>query len=46
VIRVKLERDRALVESPCLRIRTGRYDRFLWWHRRPRYFRYDRKADG
>lgn len=36
------ERDRPLTASPCLRIRTARYDRYLWWHRRPRYRRYDR----
>jgi len=46
MIQIKLERDGSLVSSPCLRIRTARYDRFLWWSRRPRFLRYDRRADA
>lgn len=45
MIKIKLERDRALVASPCLRIRTRRYDRFVWWSGRPRYLRYERPED-
>ena len=46
MIEIKLETNRSLVSGPCLRIRTNRYDRYVWWHRHPRYFRYDRKDES
>lgn len=46
MLKIKLERDRALVSRPCLRIRTRTRDHFLWWyHRRLRYCWCDRELD-
>jgi hypothetical protein len=38
-MKINLCTDRALVTSPCLRIRTRRREFFLWWNRRPRLYR-------
>ena len=45
MIKIKLERDPALVTSPCLRVRTERYDHFVWWAGGPRYLRMLREED-
>jgi hypothetical protein len=41
-VEIKIERDRSLVSSPCLRLRTARWDWFLWWHYGPRVARAER----
>jgi hypothetical protein len=42
---IKVETDPSLVSSPILRIRTTRWDAYVWWQRRIRVARYERIKD-
>lgn len=43
----KIETDRTLVASPCLRVRTRRTDYFVWRSgSRLRFERYERRSDA
>jgi hypothetical protein len=44
-MKVKLETDQALVSSPVLRVRTNRWDVYVWWQRGIRMARYDRGGE-